>query len=88
MSATGLLIMCLVIVVSLAVGIAAVLLADRSPYSRRPHAEARRGRVQGGTHVGGGRSVAPRRDARVIPGENPDDSTVPGRPGRPGSGSG
>lgn len=88
MPATGLLLICLVSVVSLAVFIGAVLLADRSPYFRRQHVEARRGRVQGGTHVGGGRSVAPRRDAPVIPGEDPEGSTVPGRPGRPGSGSG
>jgi hypothetical protein len=44
--------------------------------------------VQGSTHVGGGRSVAPRRDAPVIRDENPDDSTLPDRAGRPGSGSG
>lgn len=87
MSATGLWIMCVVIVVSLAAWLAAVLLADRSRYFRRRLVEARRGRVQGGTHVGGGRSVAPRRDAPVIPVEYPEGSTLPGSPGRPGSGS-
>lgn len=43
---------------------------------------------KGGTHVGGGRSVAPRRDAQVVEGENPDDSALTDRAGRPGSRSG
>ena len=77
-----------VAVAGVAMWLIMVALADRNPFSRRPHAERRRGRVQGGTHVGGGRSVAPRRDAIVIPDENPDDSTLPDRAGRPGSGSG
>jgi hypothetical protein len=35
----------------------------------------RDGPVQGGTHVGGGgRSVGPRRDEEVIPGELPDEA--------------
>lgn len=78
----------LVVVAGLAVWLVAVALAERTPFFRHPHAERRRGRVQGATHVGGGRSVAPRRDAPVIPGEHPDDSTLPERAGRPGSGSG
>lgn len=77
-----------VAVAGLAVWLVAVARADSSPFSRHPHPERRRGRVQGGTHVGGGRSVAPRRDAPVIPDENPEDSTLPDRAGRPGSGSG
>lgn len=88
MSGTALWIMCAVIVVSLAVWVTLVVRADRSPFYRHPHREVRRGRVQGGTHTGGGRSVAPRRDAQVVPGENPNDSTLRGRAGRPGSGSG
>ena len=88
MSGTLLWIMCAVIVVSLAAWLIAIALAERTPYFRRPHPEARRGRVQGGTHAGGGRSVAPHRDSPVIPGENPADSTLPDRAGRPGSGSG
>jgi len=32
--------------------------------------------VQGGTHMGGGRSVSPRRDAEVFPEENPEQPTV------------
>jgi hypothetical protein len=77
-----------VAVVGLAVWLIAVARAEHSPFFRHPHYERRRGRVQGGTHVGGGRSVAPRRDATVIPDENPDDSTLPDHAGRPGSGSG
>lgn len=77
-----------VAVVALAVWLIAVHRADSSPFFRHPHYDRRRGRVQGGTHTGGGRSVAPRRDARVIPDENPDDSTLPDHAGRPGSGSG
>jgi hypothetical protein len=60
----------------------------RTPFFRHPQYDRRRGRVQGGTHVGGGRSVSPRRDDPVIPDENPDDSTLPDHAGRPGSGSG
>lgn len=73
--------------VALAVWLIAIAFAQRKPYFRM-HSERRRGRVQGATHVGGGRSVAPRRDAPVIPGEHPEDSTLPDRAGRPGSGSG
>jgi hypothetical protein len=78
----------IVAVVALAVFVAVVLISDRSPYFRHPQHDRRRGRVQGGTHVGGGRSVSPRRDDPVIPDEHPDDSTLPDRAGRPGSGSG
>lgn len=81
MSATGLWIMCAVIVIALAVWVATVLLADRRPYVRRPGIERRRGRVQGGTHTGGGRSVAPRRDAPATPGEDPEGGTLPGQAG-------
>jgi hypothetical protein len=87
-STTAIWIMCAVIVVALAVWLVAVLLSDRTPFFRHPQYDRRRGRVQGGTHTGGGRSVGPRRDAPVIPGENPDDSTLPDHAGRPGSGSG
>jgi hypothetical protein len=80
--------MCVVIVVALAAGITGIVLAARNPFWRHPAHDARRGRVQGGTHVGGGRSVAPHRDAPVIPDENPEDSTLPDRAGRPGSGLG
>jgi hypothetical protein len=95
MSATLLWIMCVVIVLGLAAWALLVWLASRRPDPRKKIFERRRGRVQGGSHVGGGRSVAPRRDAPVIPDEDPNDSTLPDndstlpdRAGRPGSGSG
>jgi hypothetical protein len=54
-----------------------VLIFRRRPRKHRPQsAEHRRSNVQGGSHVGGGRSLGPRRDAEVIPDENPDASTV------------
>jgi hypothetical protein len=80
--------MCVVIVLGLAAWAVLVWLASRRPHQRQSINESRRGRVQGGSHVGGGRSVAPHRDAPVIPDENPNDSTLPDRAGRPGSGSG
>jgi hypothetical protein len=88
MSALTLWIMCAVIVIALAIWLTTVGLAARRPYFRHPHPDTRRGRVQGGTHTGGGRSVAPHRDAPVTPGENPEDSSLPTHAGRPGSGSG
>jgi hypothetical protein len=63
MSDTVLWIMCAVIVISLAVWLTAVLMADRTPYFRHTSGEHRRGSVTGGTHTaGGGRSVMPPRD--------------------------
>jgi hypothetical protein len=87
-SATAIWIICAVAVAGLAAWLIAIARAQRTPFFRHPQYDRRRGRVQGGTHVGGGRSVAPRRDAPVIPDENPDDSTLPDHAGRPGSGSG
>ncbi len=84
MSGTALLIMSAVIVVVLATWLVLVHAADRVPYFRHAQIERRRGRVQGGTHVGGGRSVAPRRDGEISPEDSPDQPTVPGR-GRPGT---
>jgi len=82
MSATLIWIICVVAVVALAIWLVAIARADRSPSFRRPHVEPRRGRVQGGTHVGGGRSVAPRRDGEISPDESPDEPTVPVRRSR------
>jgi hypothetical protein len=87
MSATVIWIIVVVAVVALAALVAAPLLAARRPSSAKPGIERRRGRVQGGTHTGGGRSVAPTRDAPVIEGENPEDSTLSEPAGRPGTGS-
>jgi hypothetical protein len=79
MTASLLWIMCGAIVLALAGWLVAVAFAQRKPTFEHPHAEPRRGQVQGGTHVGGGRSVSPRRDAEVVPDENPEKPTVPVR---------
>ena len=76
MSATLLWVMCVAIVLALAGWLVAVALAQRKPSFEHPHMEPRRGRVQGGTHVGAGRSVSPRRDAEVTPEEDPDEPAV------------
>ena len=88
MSGTILWIMCAVIVVALAAWLAMVGLAQRRPAPRRPWIERRRGRVQGATHTGGGRSVGPRRDEPAVPGEDPEKTSVPGPLGRPAQKSG
>ena len=62
---TGIWVLVVVIVVSLAIWLVAVRWAARHPGHKRRHLEHMRGLVQGGQHVGGGRSVAPRRDASV-----------------------
>ena len=79
MSAAVIWIMCVVIVVALAAWLGSVALAARRPAAKDPRIEPRRGSVQGGTHVGGGRSVAPRRDEEINPDDSPNDPTVPVR---------
>jgi hypothetical protein len=76
MSVILIVIICVVAVVALAIWMVAVALADRNPSFRNPRIEPRRGRVQGGTHAGGGRSVAPRRDGEVTPDDDPEEPTV------------
>ena len=65
---TGIVVFVVVIVLALAVWLVAVALAARRPGQDHPKREPLRGLVQGGQHVGGGRSVAPTRDAPVPPG--------------------
>src|SRR5947207_15076022 len=67
-TATGIWIMCAVIVAGLVIWLVAVALAARHPGQEHPRHESLRGLVQGGQHVGGGRSVAPTRDAPVAEG--------------------
>ena len=62
---TGIVVIVVVIVVSLAVWLISVALAARRPGQEHPERDQIRGLVQGGQHVGGGRSVAPTRDAPV-----------------------
>ena len=82
MSGTVLWITCVAIVASLAAWLVAVAFANRKPAFQHPHVEPRRSNVQGGTHVGGGRSVAPHRDAEITPEEDPEAPTVPVRRSR------
>jgi hypothetical protein len=67
--------MCAVIVVSLTVYLVLVARAARRPGSDNRHVQPMRGLVQGGEHVGGGRSVMPHRDAEV-----PEDGGAPPSP--------
>jgi hypothetical protein len=61
----GILVIVVVIVVALAAWLGLVARAARHPQQEHPQRDSMRGLVQGGQHVGGGRSVAPRRDAPV-----------------------
>jgi hypothetical protein len=62
---TGIVIMCVVIVVALLAFLGVVARAARHPAGKERQMEPMRGLVQGGQHVGGGRSVMPHRDAPV-----------------------
>jgi hypothetical protein len=77
----------LIVVVVLALGswLLAVRLAANKPGNTHPHPGRRLGQVQGGSHVGGGRSVMPRRDAEVIPDADPETPAVPVQEERRGS---
>jgi hypothetical protein len=69
----------LIVVAVLALGswLLAVRLAANKPGNTKTPAAHRRGQVEGGSHVGGGRSVMPRRDAEVIPDVDPKTPAVP-----------
>jgi hypothetical protein len=90
-STTGIVIIVVIIVVSLSVWLALVARAARRPGQEHPKREPLRGLVQGGQHVGGGRSVAPTRDAPVPEGggnppsvEEEDQAAQPrSRPAQP-----
>jgi hypothetical protein len=64
-STAGVWIICVVGVVGLLTAVIVVRLAARRPHHANPQRGQMRGVVQGGQHVGGGRSVAPTRDAPV-----------------------
>jgi hypothetical protein len=69
-SATAIWIICVVVVAGLAIWLGGVALAARKPHQEHAHGGRLHGTaVQGGMHVGAGRSVAPRRDEPVTPGE-------------------
>lgn len=75
MSATVLVIMCVVIVAALAFWLIMIRRAAKHPEQKTRRREQMRGVVQGGQHVGGGRSVAPHRDAPV-----PEGGGIPPNP--------
>lgn len=85
-SATAIWIIVAVVVIGLAVWLGSVAMAARKPHQEHAHGERLRGTVQGGMHVGAGRSVAPRRDEPVIPGEVPPGDTL--HPGAEGPAAG
>jgi hypothetical protein len=79
-SAAGLIVMCAVIVVALAVMIGLVLFAVRHPHWKNPKIDTKPGDVRGGVFVGDPHSVAPRRDEPVNPPEElagPERVAVP-----------
>src|SRR5690242_4607908 len=93
-STTGIIFIVVIIVLGLALWLAMVARAARRPAQEHPQQDPMRGLVQGGQHVGGGRSVAPTRDAPVPEGggEPPSiEEEVAAHEGRqtgqPGSGS-
>jgi len=69
---TGIVIICVVVVVALAIWLGLVARAARRPGGKYESGQPMRGLVQGGEHVGGGRSVMPHRDAEV-----PQDGGTP-----------
>ena len=97
-SVTAIWVIVAVAVAGLAVWLGSVALAARKPHQEHAHGGQLRGTaVQGGMHVGAGRSVAPRRDEPVTPGEvSGGDTLHPGTEdpagtepagGKPGPGS-
>ena len=75
-SATGIWIICAVVVAGLVVWLSSVALAARKPYQEHAHGERLRGSVQGGMHVGAGRSVAPQHDEPMTSGDVPAGNTL------------
>jgi hypothetical protein len=62
---TGIVVIVVIVVLGLVVWLAMVARAARRSGQEHPQRDPMRGLVQGGQHVGGGRSVAPTRDASV-----------------------
>ena len=90
-STAGIWLICVVGVVGLVTAVVVVRLAGRRPYHANPQRGEMRGLVQGGQHIGGGRSVAPTRDAPVPQGggEPPAiEEEVAAHDARPSRGSG
>ena len=64
-STIGIVAICVVVVVGLAAWLLLVRRAADHPAQEHPQHDQQHGLVQGGKHIGGGRSVAPTRDAPV-----------------------
>ena len=64
-STTALWVICVVGTLAIVAAVLIPRLASRRPHHANPQRGQLRGVVQGGQHVGGGRSVAPTRDAPV-----------------------
>lgn len=83
----GIWIIVVVVVAGLVVWLVTVALAARRPGQEHPKRDQVRGVVQGGQHVGGGRSVAPTRDAPVPEGGGeppaPEEQQEAANTGRP-----
>jgi hypothetical protein len=76
-SAIAIWIIVAVAVAGLAIWLGSVALAARKPYQEHARGGRLRGTaVQGGLQGGAGRSVAPRRDEPVTPGEVPAGDTL------------
>ncbi|HEY6496485.1 MAG TPA: hypothetical protein VIZ43_24690 [Trebonia sp.] len=87
-STTAIWIICVVAVAGLAIWLGSVALAARKPHQEHAHGGRLRGTaVQGGMHVGAGRSVAPQRDEPVTPGEVPAGDTLHPGTGARGAGT-
>jgi hypothetical protein len=86
-STTGIWLIIAVTVTGLAIFLGSVVLAARQPRRRHAHGEPLHGTVQGGMHVGAGRSVAPRRDEPVTPGDVPAGDTLHPGVGAPAAGT-
>jgi hypothetical protein len=89
-STAGIWIICVVAVIGLIAAVVIVRLAGRRPHHANPQRSQLRGLVQGGQHMGGGRSVMPTRDAPVPPGggdpptpEEQDEARAGRRSGNP-----
>jgi hypothetical protein len=87
----GILVIVVVVVVALAVWLIMVARAARHPQQDHPQRGPLHGLVEGGQHVGGGRSVAPHRDAPVPEGggnpptaEEEDQAAHSNRPSQAG----
>jgi len=90
-STAGIWIICVVAVVGLVAAVVIVRLASNRPHHAHPQRGQLRGLVQGGQHVGGGRSVAPSRTAPVPEGggEAPSiEAEVAAHEGRPAHANG